>query len=149
MVQKDIKFKDLGLIIIDEEQRFGVSHKEKFKQLRKEVDILTLTATPIPRTLHMSLAGVRDMSTITTAPEERLPIKTFVSEFSDDLIREAILRELDRQGQIYFLHNRVNNIEYFAEYLSNLVPNAQIGIAHGQMTEKELEKVRHLMSLKK
>tara|TARA_B100000945_G_scaffold62921_4_gene46991 strand:+ start:71273 stop:74740 length:3468 start_codon:yes stop_codon:yes gene_type:complete len=141
LVQKDVKFKDLGLIIIDEEQRFGVSHKEKFKQLRKEVDILTLTATPIPRTLHMSLAGVRDMSTITTAPEERLPIKTFVSEFSDDLIREAILRELDRQGQIYFLHNRVNNIEYIAEYLSDLVPNAQIGIAHGQMTEKELEKV--------
>ncbi|MFL2803733.1 MAG: transcription-repair coupling factor [Dehalococcoidia bacterium] len=141
LVQKDIKFKDLGLIIIDEEQRFGVSHKEKFKQLRKEVDILTLTATPIPRTLHMSLAGVRDMSTITTAPEERLPIKTFVSEFSDDLIREAILRELDRQGQIYFLHNRVNNIEYIAEYLRNLVPSAQIGIAHGQMTEKELEKV--------
>ena len=141
LVQKDVKFKDLGLIIIDEEQRFGVSHKEKFKQLRKEVDILTLTATPIPRTLHMSLAGVRDMSTITTAPEERLPIKTFVSEFSDDLIREAILRELDRQGQIYFLHNRVNNIEYISEYLSDLVPNAQIGIAHGQMTEKELEKV--------
>ena len=141
LVQKDVKFKDLGLIIIDEEQRFGVSHKEKFKQLRKEVDILTLTATPIPRTLHMSLAGVRDMSTITTAPEDRLPIKTFVSEFSDDLIREAILRELDRQGQIYFLHNRVNNIEYIAEYLSDLVPNAQIGIAHGQMTEKELEKV--------
>ena len=141
LVQKDVKFKDLGLIIIDEEQRFGVSHKEKFKQLRKEVDILTLTATPIPRTLHMSLAGVRDMSTITTPPEERLPIKTFVSEFSDDLIREAILRELDRQGQIYFLHNRVNNIEYIAEYLSDLVPNAQIGIAHGQMTEKELEKV--------
>ena len=140
MVQKDVKFKDLGLVIIDEEQRFGVIHKERLKQMRSQVDILTLTATPIPRTLHMSLAGVRDMSTIETAPEERLPIKTYVSEFSDELIREAILREMDRQGQVYFLHNRVYNIEYMSEYIRTLVPDAKVGIAHGQMSEKELEK---------
>ena len=140
LVQKDVKFKDLGLVIIDEEQRFGVIHKERLKQMRSQVDILTLTATPIPRTLHMSLAGVRDMSTIETAPEERLPIKTYVSEFSDELIREAILREMDRQGQVYFLHIRVYNIEYMSEYIRTLVPDAKVGIAHGQMSEKELEK---------
>ncbi len=140
LVQKDVNFKDLGLIIIDEEQRFGVAHKERLKQMRSQVDVLTLTATPIPRTLHMSLAGVRDMSTIETPPEERLPIKTYVSEFSDDLIREAILRELDREGQVYFLHNRVYNIEYISEYIGLLVPDARVGIAHGQMSEGELEK---------
>ena len=139
LIQKDIRFKDLGLVVIDEEQRFGVAHKERLKQMRKEVDVLTLTATPIPRTLHMSLAGVRDMSTIETPPEERLPIKTYVSEFSDELIREAILRELDRRGQVYFLHNRVYNIEYMAEYVQLLVPDAKIGIAHGQMPEHQLE----------
>ena len=140
LVQKDIRFNDLGLIIVDEEQRFGVSHKERLKQMRSHVDVLTLTATPIPRTLHMSLAGVRDMSTIETAPEERLPIKTYVSEFSDDLIREAILREIDRGGQAYFLHNRVHNIEYISEYIRQLVPDARIAIAHGQMSEIELQK---------
>ena len=140
LVQKDISFKDIGLIIIDEEQRFGVSHKEQLKQIRKQVDVLTLTATPIPRTLHMSLAGVRDMSTIETPPEDRLPIKTYVSEFSDDLIREAILRELDREGQVYFLHNRVHDIEYMSNYIRDLIPHASIGIAHGQMSEGELEK---------
>ena len=140
LVQKDIVFKDLGLIIIDEEQRFGVSHKEQLKQMKKQVDVLTLTATPIPRTLHMSLAGVRDMSTIETPPEDRLPIKTYVSEFSDDLIREAILRELDRKGQVYFLHNRVHDIEYISNYIRNLVPHASVGIAHGQLSEGELEK---------
>ena len=139
LLSDDVKFKDLGLVIIDEEQRFGVIHKERLKQMRSQVDILTLTATPIPRTLHMSLAGVRDMSTIETAPEERLPIKTYVSEFSDELIREAILREMDRQGQVYFLHNRVYNIEYMSEYIRTLVPDAKVGIAHGQMSEKELE----------
>ena len=139
LIQSDIRFKDLGLVIIDEEQRFGVTHKERLKQMRAEVDILTLTATPIPRTLHMSLAGVRDMSTMETPPEERLPIKTYVSEFSDELIREAILRELDRQGQVYFLHNRVYNIEYMANYVKRLVPEAEIGIAHGQMPEGQLE----------
>ena len=139
LVQKDVRFKELGLVIIDEEQRFGVAHKERLKQVRKEVDVLTLTATPIPRTLHMSLAGVRDMSTMETPPEERLPIKTYVSEFSDELIREAILRELDRQGQVYFLHNRVHSIDYMATYIRTLVPEAKVGIAHGQMAENQLE----------
>jgi transcription-repair coupling factor (superfamily II helicase) len=139
LIQKDVRFKDLGLVIIDEEQRFGVAHKERLKQMRREVDVLTSTATPIPRTLHMSLAGVRDMSTMETPPEERLPIKTYVSEFSDELIREAILRELDRQGQVYFLHNRVHNIDYMAAYIGRMVPEATVGIAHGQMPEGQLE----------
>src|SRR3712207_5263336 len=110
LVSKDVRFKNLGLVVIDEEQRFGVAHKERLKQLRKEVDVLTLTATPIPRTLHMSLAGVRDMSVMETAPEERLPIRTYVAEYDDGLVREAILRELDRGGQVYYVHNRVNSI---------------------------------------
>ena len=139
LIQRDVRFKDLGLVIVDEEQRFGVGHKERLKRMRQEVDVLTLTATPIPRTLHMSLAGVRDMSTIETPPEERLPIKTYVSEFSDELIREAILRELDRQGQVYFLHNRVYNIGYIADYIRRIVPEATVGIAHGQMSEGDLE----------
>ena len=139
LIQKDVRFKDLGLVVIDEEQRFGVAHKERLRQMRREVDVLTLTATPIPRTLHMSLAGVRDMSTMETPPEERLPIKTYVSEFSDELIREAILRELDRQGQVYFLHNRVHNIDYMADYIKAMVPEAEVGIAHGQMPENQLE----------
>ena len=140
LIQKDVRFKDLGLAIVDEEQRFGVAHKERLKRMRQEVDTLTLTATPIPRTLHMSLAGARDMSAIETPPEERLPIKTYVSEFSDELIREAILRELDRQGQIYFLHNRVYNIGYIANYIRRIAPEATVGIAHGQMGEGELER---------
>ena len=140
LIQKDVRFKDLGLVIIDEEQRFGVAHKERLKQMRHEVDVLTLTATPIPRTLHLSLAGIRDMSTIDTPPEERLPIKTYVSEFSDDLIREAIRREMDRQGQVFFLHNRVYNIDYMAGYIRMLVPEAMVGIAHGQMPEDQLER---------
>lgn len=139
LIQKDVKFKDLGLVIVDEEQRFGVGHKERLKRLRQEVDVLTLTATPIPRTLHMSLAGVRDMSTMETPPEERLPIKTYVTEFNDELIREAILRELDRDGQVYFLHNRVHNIAYMADYIRRIVPEAEVGIAHGQMGERGLE----------
>ena len=141
LIQKDVEFKDLGLLVVDEEQRFGVAHKERLKRLREEVDVLTLTATPIPRSLHMALAGVRDMSAIETPPEERLPIKTYVSEFSDALIREAILREIDRQGQVYFLHNRVYNINYIANYLSKLAPEARFGVAHGQMPEGELEDV--------
>lgn len=141
IIQKDVEFKELGLVIVDEEQRFGVAHKERLKRMREEVDVLTLTATPIPRSLHMALSGVRDMSTMETPPEERLPIKTYVSEFSDALIREAILREIDRQGQVYFLHNRVYNIAYISQYLSNLVPEARFGIAHGQMPEGELEDV--------
>ena len=139
LIQKDVRFKELGLVIIDEEQRFGVAHKERLKQMRHEVDALTLTATPIPRTLHLSLAGIRDMSTIDTPPEERLPIKTYVSEFSDELVREAILREIDRQGQVYFLHNRVHNIDYMADYVRKLVPEARVGVGHGQMSEEQLE----------
>ncbi len=139
LVQKDVSFKNLGLIVVDEEQRFGVAHKERLKQMRAEVDVLTMTATPIPRTLHLSLSGIRDMSAIQTAPEERLPIKTYVSEFSDELIREAIRRELDRRGQVYFLHNRVYNIDYIAGYIRRLVPEAKVGVAHGQMGENRLE----------
>ena len=140
LIQKDVRFKDIGLVIVDEEQRFGVGHKERLKQMRQEVDVLTLTATPIPRTLHMSLAGVRDMSTMETPPEDRIAIKTYVSEFSDELIREAILREIDRQGQVYFLHNRVYNIGYIADYIRRIVPEAEVGVAHGQMKEGDLEK---------
>ena len=139
LIQNDIQIKDLGLVVIDEEQRFGVAHKEKLKQLRHEVDVLTMTATPIPRTLHLSLAGIRDMSTIDTPPEERLPIKTYVSEFSDEIIRQAIQREIDREGQVYFLHNRVYNIVQMANYISKLIPEAKVGIAHGQMPETKLE----------
>ena len=141
LIQRDVRFKELGLVIVDEEQRFGVAHKERLKRMREEVDVLTLTATPIPRSLHMALAGVRDMSTMETPPEERLPIKTYVSEMSDALIREAILREIDRQGQVYFLHNRVYNIDYMARHLSRLVPEARVGVGHGQMNEGDLEDV--------
>ena len=141
LIQKDVAFKDLGLLIIDEEQRFGVTHKEKLKQMRKEVDVLTLTATPIPRTLYMSLTGVRDMSTIDTPPEERLPIKTHVGEYDETLIRKAILRELDRGGQVYFVHNRVLSIRPVAQRLERLVPEATLAIAHGQMPEAKLEQV--------
>ena len=140
LIQRDVGFKDLGLVVIDEEQRFGVGHKERLKQMRHEVDVLTMTATPIPRTLHLSLAGLRDMSTMATPPEERLPIKTYVSEFSDELIREAIRREVDRQGQVFFLHNRVYNIDYMAGYVRALVPEAEVGVAHGQMPEEQLER---------
>ena len=141
LLQKDIAFKDLGLVVIDEEQRFGVVHKEKLKQLRQEVDVLTLTATPIPRTLHMSLMGVRDMSTIDTPPEERLPIVTYVHEYDEALIREAIRRELDRGGQVYFVHNRVQTIELMAQRVQRLVPEASIAVGHGQMPEEQLERV--------
>ena len=139
LLQRDVSIKDLGLVIVDEEQRFGVAHKEWLKQMRQEVDVLTMTATPIPRTLHLSLAGIRDMSTIETPPDERLPIKTYVSEFSDELIREAIRREIDRQGQVFFLHNRMYNIDYMAGYIRMLVPEAEVGVAHGQMPEHQLE----------
>ena len=141
LLQRDVRFKDLGLLVVDEEQRFGVSHKEKLKQLRAEVDILTLTATPIPRTLHMSLSGMRDLSVIETAPVDRLAIRTYVSRFDDELIRQAILRELRRGGQVYFVHNRVQTIEAMAEQLHQLVPEATIAIGHGQMAEKDLEQV--------
>ncbi len=141
LLQKDVSFKDLGLVVIDEEQRFGVGHKEKLKQVRREVDVLTLSATPIPRTLHMSLSGIRDMSTMETPPEQRLPIKTYVTEYDDHIVREAILRELERGGQVYFVHNRVHDIEMIAAQLRKLVPEAEIGIGHGQQHEDVLEQV--------
>ena len=141
LLQKDVEFKDLGLVIIDEEQRFGVTHKERLKRMREEVDVLTLSATPIPRTLHMSLVGVRDMSTMETPPEERLPIRTYVQEYDDNLVREAILRELDRGGQVFLVHNRVQNISAVAERLRRLVPGVEIAVAHGQMPEQQLENV--------
>ncbi|MCL4509050.1 MAG: transcription-repair coupling factor [Chloroflexi bacterium] len=141
LLQQDVQFAHLGLVIIDEEQRFGVEHKERLKQLRQEVDVLTLTATPIPRTLNMSLAGLRDLSVIDTPPEERLPVKTFITQEDERLIRSAILRELDRHGQVYFLHNRVQTIDVIASRLRELVPEATIGIAHGQMAPDRLERV--------
>jgi transcription-repair coupling factor (superfamily II helicase) len=141
LIQKDVSFKNLGLVIVDEEQRFGVAHKERLKQLRKEVDVLTLSATPIPRTLHMALVGVRDMSTMETPPEERLPIKTYVAPYDERMIREAILRELERNGQVFFVHNRVQSIAWVARELEKLVPEARIGIAHGQMPEEALETI--------
>ena len=141
LIQKDVIFKDLGLLIIDEEQRFGVSHKEHFKRMRQEVDVLTLSATPIPRTLNLSLVGVRDMSVMETPPEERLPIKTYVAEYDDQLVREAIVREIERNGQVFFVHNRVQSIGILAEKLRVLVPEARVAVGHGQMHEDDLEKV--------
>jgi len=141
LIQKDVQFKNLGLVVIDEEQRFGVAHKEQFKKMRKLVDVLTLTATPIPRTLYMSVVGVRDMSVINTPPEDRLTIKTYINRFDADVVREAIVRELRRGGQVFFVHDRVRSILAMAKFLSELVPEAKLAIAHGQMAEKQLEKV--------
>lgn len=141
LLQNDVAFKNLGLLIIDEEQRFGVKQKERLKQLRTEVDVLTLTATPIPRTLHMSLSGVRDLSTIDTPPEERLPIQTVVTTYDESLIRKAILRELDRGGQIFYVYNRVAGIEQKANRVRNIVSEARVEVAHGQMRERQLEQV--------
>lgn len=141
VLSKDLIFKDLGLLIIDEEQRFGVTHKEKIKKMREDVDVLTLTATPIPRTLHMSLIGIRDMSVLEEAPNERLPIQTFVCEYNEEIVREAIVRELSRSGQVYYLYNRVNNIVDIAAQISRLVPEANVAFAHGQMKESELERI--------
>ncbi len=141
VIQKDVAFKNLGLVIVDEEQRFGVAHKERLKQLRTEVDVLSLSATPIPRTLYMALSGIRDMSTMETPPEERVPVKTYVGEFSDDLVREAILREMERGGQVFYLHNRVKTIHRAAQKVQELVPQARIAVGHGQMPEDELEEV--------
>ncbi len=141
LVQPDIKFKDLGLLVIDEEQRFGVEHKEMLKHLRLEVDVMTLSATPIPRTLHMSLLGIRDISNLTTAPVDRMAVTTRVSRFDGDLVRQAIVRELNRNGQVYFVHNRVYNIQHMADRLQKIVPEARIGIGHGQMAGHELEAV--------
>jgi transcription-repair coupling factor (superfamily II helicase) len=141
LVQKDVTFKNLGLLIVDEEQRFGVLHKEHLKKLRTEVDVLTLTATPIPRTLHMALVGVRDLSVMETPPEDRLPIRTTVTAYDESLIREVILREIDRGGQVFFVHNRVQTIYQMAHKLGELVPHASIVVGHGQMPEEQLEKV--------
>lgn len=141
ILSSDIAFKDLGLVIVDEEQRFGVAHKEKLKQLRQNVDVLTLTATPIPRTLHMALSGVRDMSTIETPPEDRYPVQTYVVEYHPDFIRDAIRRELGRGGQVYYIHNRIIDLEKVALELQGLVPEAKIAVAHGQMRENQLEEI--------
>ncbi len=141
VLSDDVKFKDLGLLIIDEEQRFGVAHKEKIKKLKENVDVLTLTATPIPRTLHMSLIGIRDMSVLEEAPNDRLPIQTFVCEYNDEMVREAIVREMARGGQVYYVYNRVNNIEDVAAQVARLVPEANVAFAHGQMKEHELERI--------
>lgn len=140
LLSQDIVFKDLGLLIVDEEQRFGVTHKEKLKKLKTNVDVLTLTATPIPRTLHMSMLGVRDLSVIETPPENRFPVQTYVVEHSQTLVREAIERELARGGQVYYLYNRVQGIQEMAAQISMLVPEARVGVGHGQMSETELEK---------
>jgi transcription-repair coupling factor (superfamily II helicase) len=141
LLSKDVKFKDLGLVVVDEEQRFGVRQKEKFKQLFRLVDVLTLSATPIPRTLYLSLTGARDMSTIETAPPNRHPVETIVAPYDERVIRDAIVRELDRSGQVYFLHNRVHSIQNVADRVRQLVPNARVDIGHGQMEAEELEDV--------
>jgi transcription-repair coupling factor (superfamily II helicase) len=141
LLQKDIAFKDLGLLILDEEQRFGVRDKEKIKRMRANVDVLALTATPIPRTLHLSLLGIRDISLISTPPEERRPIITFISEFEDTIIADAVRKELERRGQVFFVHNHVQSIDRMADHLRRLVPEARLAVAHGQMAEDQLEKV--------
>ncbi|MCK7488769.1 MAG: hypothetical protein MZU97_27200 [Bacillus subtilis] len=141
LLSKDVSFRDLGLLVVDEEQRFGVEQKERLKMMRNDVHVLTLTATPIPRTMHMSMVGARDMSLIGTPPENRFPIRTYVTEYDDKMIREAILREIDRGGQIFYVHNRVKSINQVAEELSGLIPEARIEVAHGQMNEERLEAI--------
>ena len=141
VLSKDVQFKDLGLLIIDEEQRFGVAHKEKIKKLKENIDVLTLTATPIPRTLHMSLVGIRDMSVLEEPPVDRMPIQTYVMEYNDEMVREAINRELSRGGQVYYVYNRVSNIDEVANHIASLVPEASVTFAHGQMHEHELERI--------
>ena len=143
VLSKDVEFKDLGLLIIDEEQRFGVTHKEKIKKLRENIDVLTLTATPIPRTLHMSLIGIRDMSVLEEAPQDRMPIQTYVMEYNDEMVREAIEREPSRGGQVYYVYNRVSDIADVAGKIQQLVPEANVSYAHGQMRERELEDIMY------
>ncbi len=143
VLSSDVTFKDLGLLIVDEEQRFGVAHKEKIKKMKEQVDVLTLTATPIPRTLHMSLIGIRDMSVLEEAPGDRLPIQTYVLEYNEEMVREAIVRELSRNGQVYYVYNRVNNIADVSSRIQSLVPEANVAFAHGQMQERELEKIMY------
>src|SRR6202008_1797919 len=141
LLSKDVKFSDLGLLVVDEEQRFGVRHKERLKQIRKQVDVLTMSATPIPRTLHMSLVGLRDWSVIETPPKDRMAIQTVVASWDEKLIQSALEQELERGGQVYFVHNRVESIWEIAAKLQELVPQARILVGHGQMVETELEKV--------
>ncbi|MCD7745461.1 MAG: transcription-repair coupling factor [Lachnospiraceae bacterium] len=143
LLSKDVQYKDLGLLVIDEEQRFGVTHKEKIKQLKTDIDVMTLTATPIPRTLHMSLVGIRDMSVLEEAPLERVPIQTYVMEYNEELVREAISRELSRGGQVYYVYNRVNTIVELTNKIAALVPQARVAFAHGQMKEHELERIMY------
>ena len=143
VLSKDVQFKDLGLLIIDEEQRFGVQHKEKIKKLKDNVDVLTLTATPIPRTLHMSLIGIRDMSVLEEAPVDRMPIQTYVMEYNDEMVREAIERELSRQGQVYYVYNKVKDIAEITDRIQKLVPDANVSFAHGQMGERQLENIMY------
>ena len=143
VLSKDVQFKDLGLLVIDEEQRFGVTHKEKIKQMKVNVDVLTLTATPIPRTLHMSLIGIRDMSVLEEPPMDRVPIQTYVMEYNDELVREAINRELARNGQVYYVYNKVRDIADITAKLQELVPDATVAFAHGQMKETELERIMY------
>lgn len=141
LVQKDVEFKDLGLVIIDEEQRFGVAHKEKFKESFKGVDVLTLSATPIPRTLNMAMSGIRDMSVIEEPPQDRHPVQTYVIEHNDGVVAQAISKELRRGGQVYYIHNRIETIERTAAKMHELLPDARIGIAHGQISENELSEI--------
>ncbi|MBO6015316.1 MAG: DEAD/DEAH box helicase, partial [Lachnospiraceae bacterium] len=143
LLSKDVQFKDLGLLVVDEEQRFGVTHKEKIKQMKQNVDVLTLSATPIPRTLHMSLVGIRDMSLLEEAPGDRMPIQTYVMEYNEEMVREAIVRELARNGQVYYVYNRVNNIDEITMRIQALVPQANVAFAHGQMKESELEHIMY------
>src|SRR6202012_2034528 len=141
LLSKDVAFKDLGLLVVDEEQRFGVRHKERIKQLKHNVDVLTMSATPIPRTLHMSLAGLRDMSVIETPPKDRLSIHTVVAHYNNDLIKTAIEQEIARGGQVYFIHNRVDSIYMRAASIQELLPDIRVGVGHGQMGESALEAV--------
>jgi transcription-repair coupling factor (superfamily II helicase) len=141
LLSKDIEFRDLGLLVVDEEQRFGVAHKEKIKRIKRLVDVITMSATPIPRTMQMSLLGARDMSIINTSPKDRLPIRTEIVEFHPDTIAEAVLAEVERGGQVYFVHNRVQTITSMHRYLSKLLPTIRICVGHGQMREKELEDI--------
>ena len=143
LLSKDVKFKSLGMVVVDEEQRFGVAHKERLKQLRTQVDVLTLSATPIPRTMSMALSGLRDMSIIEDPPEGRIPVLTYVREYDDDVIKDALLRELERDGQVYFVHNRIESIYHVMEHLRKLVPDAKFDVGHGQMSEDDLERVMY------
>ena len=144
--QKDVQFKDLGLLIIDEEQRFGVKHKERLKELKANIDVLTLTATPIPRTLHMSMVGVRDLSVMETPPTNRYPIQTYVMEEMPSIVREAVLREMKRNGQVFFLHNRIDDIDKVVSQLEELIPEAKIEYIHGRMSENQMEDIMYRFS---